>query len=68
MEDVLADCQRLLELDSNNPSFYNLVAGKYCEMADFARGAHYFEEALKRRPDYLEAFPTASLTPITTPP
>ncbi|WP_370184307.1 sulfotransferase [Alloalcanivorax sp.] len=56
MEDVLADCQRLLELDSNNPSFYNLVAGKYCEMADFARGAHYFEEALKRRPDYLEAF------------
>lgn len=56
MEDVLADCQRLLELDSNNPSFYNLVAGKYCEMADFTRGAHYFEEALKRRPDYLEAF------------
>ena len=56
MEDVLADCQRLLELDNNNPSFHNLVAGKYCEMADFARGAHYFEEALKRRPDYLEAF------------
>jgi protein O-GlcNAc transferase len=56
MEDVLADCQRLLELDSSNPSFYNLVATKYCEMTDFARGAHYFEEALKRRPDYLEAF------------
>ncbi len=56
MEDVLADCQRLLELDSSNPNFYNLVATKYCEMTDFARGAHYFEEALKRRPDYLEAF------------
>ena len=56
MEDVLADCQRLLELDSQNPSVYNLVATKYCEMGDFARGAHYFEEALKRRPDYLEAF------------
>jgi predicted O-linked N-acetylglucosamine transferase (SPINDLY family) len=56
MEDVLADCQRLLELDNNNPSAYSLVATKYCEMTDFARGAHYFEEALKRRPDYLEAF------------
>lgn len=56
MEDVLADCRRLLELERDNPSFYNLTAMKHCEMGDFAQGSHYFEEALKLRPNYLEAF------------
>ena len=56
MEDVLADCRQLLTLDSDNPGFYNLAAVKHCEMGNFAQGARYFEEALKRRPHYLEAF------------
>ena len=56
MQDVLDDCQRLLALDGDNPSFHNLTGVKYCEMGDFVRGAHHFEEALKRRAHYLEAF------------
>ncbi len=56
MQDVLNDCQRLLALDGDNPSFHNLTGVKYCEMGDFVRGAHHFEEALQRRPHYLEAF------------
>jgi len=56
MEDVLDDCRRLLHLEGDNPRAHNLVAVKYCEMGDFAQGAHHFEEALKRKPDYLEAF------------
>jgi len=56
VETVLDDCKRLLELDDQNASFFNLAAIKHSDVGLFEEAESYYSHALECAPSHLIAF------------
>ncbi|MBG12610.1 MAG: peptide-binding protein [Alcanivorax sp.] len=56
MGGLLADCRRLIDLQSNNPDYHNLVGSTYNDMGHFEEAEHHYGEALRLYPQHAVAF------------
>lgn len=56
MDGLIADCQRLIALESTNPDYHNLVGSTYNDLGHFERAEHHYGEAVRLYPQHAVAF------------
>ena len=56
MDGLIADCQRLITLESTNPDYHNLVGSTYNDLGHFEQAEHHYGEAVRLYPQHAVAF------------